>query len=77
MLNSTSDLAVSNVLHICESLHESSISSGSTSKTNYLNKQLRYEGILIRMEDEGFVPTREWKRYWERIVDRETVAQVR
>ncbi|KAF8361208.1 mat-2 [Pristionchus pacificus] len=35
----------------------------------------KYEGILIRMEDEGFVPTREWKRYWERIVDRETVAQ--
>ncbi|GMS83243.1 hypothetical protein PENTCL1PPCAC_5418, partial [Pristionchus entomophagus] len=35
----------------------------------------KYEGILIRMDDEMFVPSRECKRYWEKIVDRETVAQ--
>ncbi|GMR35215.1 hypothetical protein PMAYCL1PPCAC_05410, partial [Pristionchus mayeri] len=35
----------------------------------------KYEGILIRMNDETFVPTREEKAYWEKIVDRETVAQ--
>ncbi|GMT13678.1 hypothetical protein PFISCL1PPCAC_4975 [Pristionchus fissidentatus] len=46
----------------------------------WLKKQIpdvikNYEAHVIRMQDELFAPTREEKEYWERIIDRETVAQ--